>query len=178
MHKKNIPSLKPNLIFPLGLLLFSAMPAFAEDNHSGHDHSKHDDSKLDHPKEDSSKHDHKGPAHELKPLIIGDLSIKTELIGEIESGKSVELHISISKKSSIKMIRSWIGIKNGQGSRKKLLEKEGELDFYGKIEVPSDIRGELELWYDMTLADGSQKIVSLELPDDHKKGDDHKGHNH
>ncbi len=167
---KSIPNIKPNLMFLMGLLFLSAIPVFAEGDHSGHDHAGHDHSKHEH-----AKHDHKGPVHMLNPIKIGDVTIKTELIGEAEPGKSVELHLSISKKSSIKLIRSWIGIKNGRGSRKALLEKEGDLEFHGKIEVPTGIKEELELWYDVTLTDGSRKKVHLELSDDH---DDHEGHDH
>jgi len=172
---KKIPKIKSNLMLLPGLLFLFAMPVFAEGDHSGHDHAGHDHSGHDHAKSDHAKHDHKGLVRILNPIKIGEVSIKTELIGEAEPGKTVELHLSISKKSSIKLIRAWLGIKNGRGSRKALLKKEGYLEFFGKIDVPIGIKEELDLWYDVTLADGSRKKVHLELSDDH---DDHKGHNH
>jgi hypothetical protein len=162
---KKIPNIKSNLMMLPGLLFLFVMPVIAEGDHSGHDHAGHD----------HSKHDHKGAVNILNPIKIGDVFIKTELIGEAEPGKIVELHITISKKSSIKLIRSWIGIKNARGSRKALLKKEGDLEFFGKIDVPIGIKEELDLWYDVTLADGSRKKVHLELSDDH---DDHEGHDH
>jgi hypothetical protein len=154
----------------LGSLLLLPATAVSEEDHSKHDHSKHDHSEHYH-----SKHDHEGHVHHLKPLKIGDVSIQTELIGEVETGKLVEAHISVSKMSSIKTIRAWIGIKNGRGSRKSLLEKEGAHEIHGKIEVPKELKSDFKLWFDVILTDGSTNKVHLELPEDH---DDHEGHDH
>jgi len=164
----------------VSLFLFSAVYA-STDDHKGHDHSRHDISKTNHSKHDHSKHGHSGPVHELKLIKVGSSQIQTELIGKAEPGKTVELHLTISKKSSLSTIRAWIGIKSGRGSRKVLLEKEGDLEFHGKLEVPKEVKGERELWFDVTTQDGTRSKVHLELPketDGRTDHDDHKGHNH
>lgn len=163
-----------------------SVPLFAED-HSKHDHSSHKgDDHSSHEGHDHSKHKHEGPVHHLKGMKVKGHPVAVELIGEVESGKKVEIHFLLSESLSIKTVRAWIGIKSGRGSRKALLEKEEELEYHGKVEVPKKVEGELKLWLDVTYEDGTREKAHHGLPEDddheehdHEKGEDnHDGHDH
>ena len=127
----------------------AALPA-AEQDHSGHDHS-------------GQGHGDEGRTHALGTVTVGDLGLAVTLFGEITPGGEAVIGLAAESGQAPSELRSWIGVANGRGSVKALLQADEHGHFHGHLEVPDQLPADSALWVGV-VTDAGRERASVALP--------------
>ncbi|MBA3683882.1 MAG: hypothetical protein H0W72_01375 [Planctomycetes bacterium] len=136
------------------ILAALSFPAFAADDHAGHDHAGH-----------GHGHDHKKAADAAgsNTAVINAVTVTVSAAGAIVSGKTVELHLGITPEAPApKAVRAWIGLESGKGSTKGKAHLHGS-DSHVDVEVPSPLPEGSAVWIQVDPAEGASGKASVPL---------------
>lgn len=166
----------------LTALALAAGLGAAEHDHAGHDHGGGNGG-HDH----AAGHGDEGKAHSLGQVAVGGATFAVTLHGEVTAGGEAVLGIAVAEGAAPAELRSWIGIRNGRGSVKALLEADDHGHYHGHLEVPESLPEDSAVWLEV-VTDAGRERGSVALPEaghghDQKAGTghdhgEHKGHDH
>ena len=150
------------ILIPL-LVLMVCGPCVAEDH--GHEHGE------------GHGHGEEAPAIALGDVTIAGTTYSVSAHGEIHAGHEAVLSIAITAGDAPESLRAWIGVANGRGSVKALLDGH-EGHYHGHLEVPAELPEGSAVW--LGVATGGERArgqVALPAAHDHA-GEEHAEHDH
>lgn len=138
------------LLFICVLSLISTASVFAQGDHDHHHHA--------------SGHANEGVAHALGHVSIAGITYQVTLHGEVTPGAEAVISVEAEQGQAPKELRAWVGMKNGRGSVKALLQADSHGHFHGHLEVPAKLAHGSAIWLDIQ-TDSGRKRGSVNVPE-------------
>jgi hypothetical protein len=108
-------------------------------------------------------HEPHGERVDLGKAKIGDVEIHVFQIVKPAPGKEADFDLEFAAGTVLPVIRGWIGVESGVGSRKTRFAKESDTLMHGHPETPDPLAPEARFWIEVeskgALAKGSFALV-------------------
>jgi hypothetical protein len=98
------------------------------------------------------------PAAQREPLgelTLAGHSLRVIQVAPVVAGKEGDFDIEVAGTGPLPVVRGWVGVEGGAGSRRVRFEKETERGMHGHPEVPDPIPKGARLW--LEVEDGGKK---------------------
>lgn len=95
-----------------------------------------------------------GDPHPLGKVTLGDHEVEVILLGEVKPGAEANFDLVFGGTAPLpEVLRGWIGIESGVGSRKARFGKEGERGMHGHVDTPASPLEGSKFWLEMQVGD-------------------------
>lgn len=103
-----------------------------------------------------AKGDHPhGERQALGQAVLGAHTLAVFQEGALVPGQEGHLDLDVAAGQALpEVVRGWIGVESGQGSRKARFEKESATSLHGHVEVPDPLPAGSALWLEIDGAAG------------------------
>lgn len=104
-----------------------------------------------------AKDDHPaGERHALGQAVLGAHTLAVFHEGALVPGEEGHIDLDVAAGATLpEVVRGWIGVESGQGSRKARFEKESATTLHGHVEVPDPLPAGSSLWLEIDGTAGS-----------------------
>jgi acetamidase/formamidase len=93
------------------------------------------------------KHEIEQPLGKMK---VGEHEVAVMLLSKIEPGKQVDVDLEFPAGAKLPaVVRGWIGVESGEGSRKAKFHTEGATGMHGHCDVPKTIPAGSKVWVEV-----------------------------
>jgi len=140
------------LLLASAVVLMAAASPAAQDDHAGHDHAP--------------GHAGEGEAQHLGQASLAGANYRVTLHGEITPGAEAVISIEVEQGKTPSELRTWVGMRNGRGSVKSLLQADSHGHFHGHLEIPAKLPEGSAIWIDVRTESGRKRgAVSIPATD-------------
>ncbi|MCG7898515.1 MAG: hypothetical protein JAY85_08655 [Candidatus Thiodiazotropha weberae] len=141
------------LLLTIAVALMAATSLAAQDDHADHDHT--------------SGHASEGEEYHLGQTSLAGTHYQVTLYDEINPGTEAVISIEVEQGKAPSELRTWVGVKNGRGSVKTLLQADSYGHYHGHLEVPAKLPEGSAIWIDVRTESGRKRGAVRILETDH-----------
>lgn len=96
-----------------------------------------------------------GERQALGQAVLGAHTLAVFQEGALVPGKEAHIDLDVAAGQALpEVVRGWVGVESGQGSRKARFDKESATNLHGHLEVPDPLPAGSALWLEIDGAAG------------------------